>query len=556
MKTKKINLKKCAAIGLLALSPSLLFAQGKLGSLKEKAKEKVGSKKEESNTSTESSNSTSTSSSSASATKGIPFITVSEPTAIMTTEFGGTTSQSSFEPGQDIFVRFAFPKPVGNAYAESQGMTDVPSTGSYYIVVAKNIDDENPIIMLKNNVFTSRYTKTADNTMDFVLQGSEDLFKKLEGQGTEVTTAYTFNSISTLSSRSLSEEWKRQSGLFQVKNYEWEIMLIFIPYNSDDESKVKFICGKKFNYNVTAENKKKIADGMNFYDKQRYEKTPDDGMTTNLHKNNVGKIVFSNEKITKTTDDVSKVKTSFSSFSGGIYSRMYLKESMRNLYAEYGNGKDIAESYYRLYFYVDGASDYACYEDSKLSQDETHKMTNWMIVFAPLNNDDYEYDVECVNRFAYVMSELKAGKHKIKVVAKTFYDNDQEVEMASGEFEITITDADRDAFVKKYGAQLPSKGLLANDTKLAAEVKKLAGASAIDVRCPNVWEDRKDAWGTITHRTTIVYYSYKDKNGRGKADTFMVKQVKFANGWGETTSDFDEKTWFGAEEYLPLQNSK
>lgn len=47
MKAKKINLKKCAAICLLALSPSLLFAQGKLGSLKEKAKEKIGTNKED-----------------------------------------------------------------------------------------------------------------------------------------------------------------------------------------------------------------------------------------------------------------------------------------------------------------------------------------------------------------------------------------------------------------------------------------------------------------------------------------------------------------------------
>lgn len=555
MKTKKINFKKCAAIGLLALSPSLIFAQGKLGGLKEKAKEKVGGSKE-SNTTTESSSSSSSSTSTnATASVGSKGIKVSSPTVIMTTEFGGSTNSTNFEPGQDIFVRFAFPKPIGNAYAESQGMSDVPSTGSYYIVVAKNQEDENPIIMMQNNVFTSRYTKAEDNTMDFVLQGSDALFTKLEGQGSDVTKAYTFNSIQTLANKSLSEEWKRQAGLFQVKNYEWEIMLIFIPYNDDDESKVKLMCTQKFNYNVTADNKKKIADGMNFYDKQRFEKTPDDGMTTAIHKNNVGKIVFSNEKMTKTFDDASKVKTSFSNFSGGIYSRMYLKESMRNLFAEYGNGKDISESHYRLYFYVDGASEYSCYEDSKLSQDETHKMTNWMIVFAPLNKEDYEYDAGCVNRFAYVMSELKAGKHKIKVVAKSFVDNDNEVELASGEFEINIADADRDAFVKKYGAQLPEKGLLATDTKLAAEIKKLA-PSAIDVRCPNVWEDRKDAWGTITHRTTIVAYSYKDKNGRGKQDTFMVRQVKFANGWGETTFDNEEKAWYGLDEYLPLQNSK
>jgi hypothetical protein len=556
MKTNSKKIKSIAAILLFGLLPAMGMAQGKLGNLKDKAKEKVGGSKETStgtSTTTTTITSTNTNTIAGKASKNIP---VSTPTVIMSKTLGGTTHETNFEPGDNIFLRFAFPKSVGQEYADAMGMSDIPSTGSYVIAIAKNKEDENPIIMSTNNVFTSRYTE--DNMMDFILQGNEELFKKFESQDAEVTNTYTFNSISTMSTNGLSDEWKRQAGMFQVKNYEWEVMLVFIPYNSDDESKIKMMCSSKFNYNVTAENKKKLADGMNFYDKQRFEKTPDDGMTTAIHKGNIGKIVYSNEKMTKTFDDAAKVKTSFASFSEGIYSRLYLKESMRNFYAEYGNGKDVAGASYTLYYYVDGASDYSCYSDGKLSKEEAMTMTNWLLVFAPKNDEDYKYDPETVHRFAYVMSELSAGKHKIKVVAKAQYSGDQESNtvIGEGEFEINVTVADRDAFVKKYGLKMPEKGLLATDTKLLADVKIVAGKEAIDVRCPNVWEERKDAWGVVTHRVTLVAYSYKDEKGRGKQDTFMIKQPKSGSGWGATNATAEEKTWYGLDVYLPLQNSK
>jgi hypothetical protein len=558
MKTKLVNFKTIALAAMVMISPVIGSSQGKLNDLKNKAKEKVGGEKE---TKTESSSGNSNSSSNSDSKTNVSLskgIKVTASTVIMSKTIGGTTNETNFEPGDNIFLRFAFPKPVGEMYAETMGMSDVPSTGSYVIAIAKNQEDENPIIMYKANVFTSRYTKADDNTMDFILQGSEELFKKMSDQGEDVTSKYTFNSISSMSNNGLSEEWKRQTALFQVKNYEWEVMLVFVPYNSTDETKIKMMCTAKFNYNVTNENKKKISDGMNFYDKQRFEKTTDDGMTTEIHKNNVGKIVFSNEKMGKTFDDASKVKTSFSNLSGGIYSRMYLKESMRNFLAEYGQGKDVADTRYSLYFYVDGATEYACFEDSKLSQTESHSLTNWLIVFAPLNDEDFKYDVECVNRFAYVISELEPGKHTIKVIAKSQTDGDpaSAKEIATGEFEITITAADRDAFVKKYGLQMPAKGLLEKDAKLLADVKIVSGKEAIDVRCPNVWEERKDAWGVVTHRVTLVAYSYKDEKGRCAQNTFMIKQPKTASGWGATNATVEEKTWYGLDPYLPCQNTK
>jgi hypothetical protein len=419
------------------------------------------------------------------------------------------------------------------------------------LAIGKDENDENPIIVDTRDISLSNYEKY--NVFDYTLQADEATIKMIANEPREKVC---FTSSSTMGVTTLNEEWRRKAALFKDGKHEWMVFLIFTIPKDMEEGASAIAAQGKFSFTINAENRGKLAEGMNFYDKQRFEKTPDNGMTTGIHKSNIGKIVCSNTKMTSTFDDASKVKTSFNSLAEGIYSRMYLKESMRNFYANYGQGKDVSGGQYQLKFYVDGSTTSSIYIDGKLSQDEALKMTNWLMVFAPTNDEDFKYDVPCVNRFAYMISELTPGKHKIKIEATAQYDiNEPSPVIAETEIEINITSADRDAFVKKYGLQLPEKGLLATDAKLLADVKIVAGKDAIDVRCPNKWEEIKDAWGVVIRRETIVAYSYKDDKGRGKQDTFMIQQPKTSSGWGATNASAS-KTWYGLDAYLPLQNSK
>jgi hypothetical protein len=552
------NLNKVMMAWLIAgftLSPAVSF--GQIGGIKVKNPINTGGGKttETTTTTTNTTSGTETKNSGTANATSAANINVSAPTVIMSSSISGTTHESSFTPGQYIFLRFAFPKPVGEFFAETIGREDVPSTGSYALAIAKNIDDENPIILQTGDIFTSRYGE--DKVLDFVLQGDDALTEKLERSDESIAANRSFNSISTMAPIGLKDEWARKVAMLPNGVYSYEVFLVFYPWQSDDESELKQVASGKFTFTITQENRGKMAEMMNFYDRERFEKTPDDGMPTAIHKANAGKFVFSQAKMLKDFDNAGAVKTSFDNLSGGVYARLYLKESMRNFYANYGNGKDVGGASYSLYFYVDGKTDYSCYEDSQLSKEEALTMTSWSVPLAPLNDDDFNYDKECVNRFAYVISELTAGKHTIKIIAKAQYDGDpaSSTPIAEGEFSINIDLADRDAFVKKYGLKLPGKGLLESDTKLYADAKRIAGPSAIDVRCPNVWENKLDAWGTIVKRFTIVCYSYKGEDGRCKQGSFMIEQLKFSSGWGETTVS-NEPLYYGVDPYLPFQNSK
>ncbi len=555
MKTQSQKIKNYLAILLIGLLPAMSMAQGKLGNLKDKAKEKVGGGKEkttETTTTTTTTEKTKTGTTAVADARGIP---VTSTTVIMNKTLGGKTAETEFLSSDRIFVRFAFPKPMAEIFQESMGMTDMPMSGSYVLAIGKNAEDPDPIVIVQSDFSVSGYNK--NNTFDFVMQGDEALWDKLARPDAELDAMYYTSSENTMASKGLSVNWVNKALYFKNGSYEYEIFLYFMPWSNKDESKIKFVTSGKFTYKVTDESKKGMIVNLNDYDKQRFEKTPDDGYPTAVHKSNPGKLVFTNSFMGKTFDDATKVKNSYDNLSGGIYSRLYLKESMRNFYADYGMGKDVSGATYSLFFYVDGNSEYSCYQDSKISKEEAMTMTSWAIPLAPVNKEDFDYDNGTVNRFAYVISELTPGKHKIKVVAKSQYGatREESAVIGEGEIEINITAADRDAFVKKYGLQMPEKGLLATDAKLLADVKIVAGKEAIDVRCPNKWEEIKDAWGVVIRRETIVAYSYKDDKGRCKQDTFMIQQPKTTSGWGATNASVS-KTWYGLDAYLPIQNSK
>ncbi|MCD6067156.1 MAG: hypothetical protein K0S33_1982 [Bacteroidetes bacterium] len=565
---KKQYLSKIA-LAALAFTFCVHTADAQLGNLKNKVKSaagNVGGNNSGNSSSSSSSTTTNDNSSNTGTTSSTPlsnvtnagspgWYKVSAPTCVFSSDYGFGTTKTDFQPGENIFVRFAFPKSVGETFMTELGLSNIPGTAKLSLVVAKNAEDENPVVIYSADIMTSRYTK--DNVIDFSLQADQKTIETIANGTGDVAQKVCFNSQGTMGNTALNDEWFRQAALFPISVKDWEVFVAISPWNNTDPAKVKLVTlsQNKFKYTVTAENKSKLAAGMNMYDKQRFEKTPDDGVVTGVHKNNVEKIIFAKNKMTKDFDDASALKTSFDNLSGGLYARLYLKESMRNIFANDGNGKDVSDVDYRIDFYVDGNKEMSCWSIDRLMQEDALKRTSWAIALAPNQKEDEDMNPKMTERFAYVISELKPGKHKIKMIAKYGGVVETQKVIAEGEFEINIAAAERDAFAVKYGAHLPQKGAL-EDAALEAQVKKLCDPSVKNVRCPKVWENRTNAFGSITHRVTIVHTGYIDKTGRSKQGSFMIEQVKMSNGWDKAQYSTRESMWYGVEEYLPLQNNK
>lgn len=279
----------------------------------------------------------------------------------------------------------------------------------------------------------------------------------------------------------------------------------------------------------------------------------DEGIKTTLHKNNLEKVVFSNNLIAKDCDDPSVLKTDYDSFTNGIYARIYMKKSLDNAYISAGKygGSDFA-----IEFWVDGKKINTIFDG--LEGSDAKQLTSFYIVLAPNNESDAYKQEKIMQRFAYVASAIPSGKHTIKLKVTTVGADAEEAVtlLGEGEFTINITESDRDQFVTSYGYKLKSRGLLDTQTGLEAEVKKLCHPSVTTIRCPVSWEMRYDNYGNITHRVTRVDTGYKDDDGNCKAGAFVIQQVKTSSGWGKAEISPNESvtTWGVPDAWLPCQN--
>ena len=459
-----------------------------------------------------------------------------------------TQCKDTVAPGETVFVRAEFPKPVGVVFKELMGMPDVPSSGKYVFVIAKNLADEKPIIELSGSIFPSRYEKPGTNTYEKTLQASDELLEKLQKGDEELTKTLSFNGKQTIADKGLTTLWMQQAVKFKSGNTPWEAFLIFLPSYGDQGPKLA--AAGKFTYAMDAEGKKKLAAGMNFYDKQRFEILPDDGVTTKIHKANVEKIVFGKVKMKKGHDNEGDLVTSFKSLSDGVYARVYLKQSMRNSMAEMGGGKDTSDTYYDTELSVDDGKVTRRVQD-KLSKDEALKLTSWSLTLVPANAEDAKDMPEMTRKFVYLVSMMEPGKHKVKITTYATVQQENQA-ISSGTIELNITAADRDAVVKKWGNRLGARGLLDKEPGLEAGMKAVLGKSAIAVAAPMSWELRKNGLGIVTHRVAQAEASYKEK-GECRRVVEMIQQDKKGAGWGPTHRSV-EKIWGGIDTDLPCQN--
>lgn len=203
----------------------------------------------------------------------------------------------------------------------------------------------------------------------------------------------------------------------------------------------------------------------------------DNGLSGSVHESNMGKIVFAKTEIVKSAENPSAFTNSFTT-SDNIYSRVYLSHSIGYECANMGIcfGDPYHLTTYR-YTVDDGTYDFSksYFDDGNMTfngadEDQINKWTTWQPALSPASKDGYGTDGL---QFFYSMLEfLPAGKHKIKLEIVIDIPEDQEPAgsrteqnckkyttkfgpekvLASGEFTLEVKEADKVKIKNKTGA--------------------------------------------------------------------------------------------------------
>jgi hypothetical protein len=312
-----------------------------------------------------------------------------------------------------------------------------------------------------------------------------------------------------------------------------------------------------FDYEIKKENYAKM--GPYSYYPDDYSLENDYGMSTELHKNNASKIVFSNLEMDSKFNDASKLKSSFN-LSEKIFGQIYLKESIYNTIKNENFGA-VPGKYFdtRIIFAVNG-------KEHKTNTAEgdfpINKETSKSLKIANFEVQEEHHEYSNAMCLAYLISELPAGTYTIKMMLKPTKSDwkevsgsDEAITLAEGEFKLTFTVAERDAFVKKYGKKFPNYTATTDQTLIALLKKKYLehnpkGSSRYYIEEPKII---RNSIGIVLNREGYFYVVEKDKNGDYQLVQYYFIQQFVGNKWENNLKFNSPKPSF----YLiPIQNHK
>ncbi|MCH2042564.1 MAG: hypothetical protein MK212_00365 [Saprospiraceae bacterium] len=311
----------------------------------------------------------------------------------------------------------------------------------------------------------------------------------------------------------------------------------------------------------------------------------DDGITSDLHKKYVNKIVFSNEKINLDNPEESKIKTEVG-ISKPIFMRMYIDKSMGNYYRQYAREKrDGKEKDHWEYFYysskrgekVDGVEtrEYtASSQEAKLlykvfingkeydtwrkeyasynrNTEVVDNWTSWWTEIIPVKEERY-YDVsDPVDFFGEYFAYANPGTHKIKVeMWLTHHDNTSEIldKLAEGEVTVKFTEAEQKAYRKTRGRLMLKAGM--TDSSLESKMRAMLMKEHPDVKIKRTvivsktWKIHKNDFDLPTKKMLWTDFAVT-KDGECRIITAGFRRDYAGGGTYEamymsTSTDFEE----------------
>lgn len=201
----------------------------------------------------------------------------------------------------------------------------------------------------------------------------------------------------------------------------------------------------------------------------------DQGITSSVHRQNVGKIVFANNlnTIAFKRENPSEFKKHFNAFDP-IYARVYLEKSIGNTPH---NGSKAYQVYLMYDMYIDGEkvdhkksfgmwrsipeNDRTYFTEELTDHKKLNVWTSWRPTLLPnLEDDDLKYGVVNIQAraFALALLDLANGNHSVtlKMYSVDMANPDAVSDvLAEGTFSIEITSAFKKELAFKYAPPLP-----------------------------------------------------------------------------------------------------
>lgn len=271
---------------------------------------------------------------------------------------------------------------------------------------------------------------------------------------------------------------------------------------------------------------------------------------------NLNKVMFANSAITESS---SSFKSSFGGLSEGIYSRVYLPQSVYNMSADLGVGGKIRS--YDIVYYMDGK--YITSLTKDMSDADLKSKTSWELSVAPAEvNDDNQ---AVVYNFAKALVKASVGKHRFKVVLRVNYLNtwnagmNESADIATGEFDLNVTESDKTALLKKLCPQFSwinnHTQLVPNSFSMVDQTKRPDEKVIKVVVLDNDWTYQRNFWGVILSRTIrgkgIIQNT---RTGLCFEIDILFSQQNISSGGSEyattqfvRTGEYDNSVWFAED---------
>jgi hypothetical protein len=263
------------------------------------------------------------------------------------------------------------------------------------------------------------------------------------------------------------------------------------------------------------------------------DKIADQGITSGLHKKNVGKIVWSDSRIKFDNQDNANLINEFKA-GEPIYGRGYLKQSLYNYSLEEGGQNcENTNSDFEFRVTVDGEDKGVLHSHYFGGQDwTTFQIT---LVLASGDNED-AVNQGVTQKFATLANSLSKGSHKITLELWAGKKNCEKKKYAEGSFTYIKESGEK---LKGQGAEIPPVAM--TNAKLEQEmIQAIKGQgwkneSPIDiVIIESDWRINRDVFGNILNREINTYAILKDNSGNCRGNDISFQQKYNGKSYGKT----------------------
>lgn len=332
-----------------------------------------------------------------------------------------------------------------------------------------------------------------------------------------------------------------------------------------------------------AEQEKMLGNLMNQIEDQKYhrDKVADGGISSEVHRQNVGKIVFAKEEIVKGSENPSAFANSFST-ADNIYSRVYLEQSMANYSNEIGAFPYTSDFDYLIT--VNGYT-FPSILTQKVNlitfgQESFEQWTTFQIGLSPKTEDVQYYPQREYNvLFWENIYHLPEGKYDIRIDLIFDIPEDEqpsgsryeencrkfttkfgaEKVIATGSFSLQVNNTDKVALSRKLSKDLPK----AAKTDAALEQGMIKATTGMwegqtpvkAIITSGDWLYHRDVWGNITHRTinAAVVIKFEKENVYEVFNMVFGEQNQGGDKYGApyyAGGNTDEGDYFIAKEFV------